>query len=230
MQRDLAAMRRDYRQGTLTEEMAGVDPLTLFDQWIVAARDAGQIEANAMTLATVDAMGHPHARIVLLKEQVARDFVFFTNYQSAKGQQLAASPCAALVFWWDVLERQVRIEGPVRRIDPKDSDAYFASRPLSSRLGAWASEQSKPITDHAVLETRYAEHAAHYGEAVPRPRIGAVMRWRQSRSSFGKADRPGFTTDCSMRGTVILGIGCGSPHNRLHTMCYGAMHHMRECA
>lgn len=169
MQRDLAAMRRDYRQGTLTEEMAGVDPLTLFDQWIVAARDAGQIEANAMTLATVDAMGHPHARIVLLKEQVARDFVFFTNYQSAKGQQLAASPCAALVFWWDVLERQVRIEGPVRRIDPKDSDAYFASRPLSSRLGAWASEQSKPITDHAVLEMRYAEHAAHYGEAVPRP-------------------------------------------------------------
>ena len=139
MQRDLAAMRRDYRQGTLTEEMAGVDPLTLFDQWIVAARDAGQIEANAMTLATVDAMGHPHARIVLLKEQVARDFVFFTNYQSAKGQQLAASPSAALVFWWDVLERQVRIEGPVRRIDPKDSDAYFASRPLSSRLGAWAS-------------------------------------------------------------------------------------------
>ena len=98
MQRDLAAMRRDYRQGTLTEEMAGVDTLTLFDQWIVAARDAGQIEANAMTLATVDAMGHPHARIVLLKEQVARDFVFFTNYQSAKGQQLAASQAQPWCF------------------------------------------------------------------------------------------------------------------------------------
>lgn len=169
MQRDLAAMRREYRQGTLTETMAGEDPLALFDQWIGAARDAGQIEANAMTLATVDAMGHPHARIVLLKERGGRDFVFFTNYQSAKGQQLASSPRAALVFWWDVLERQVRIEGPVRRLEAADSDAYFASRPISSRLGAWASEQSSVIADHDVLESRYARYAEQYGETVPRP-------------------------------------------------------------
>jgi len=169
MQRDLAAMRRDYQQGELTEAAAGDDPMALFANWLTAARAAGQIEANAMTLATVDAMGHPHARIVLLKEQADRDFVFFTNYQSAKGQDLASSPRAALVFWWDVLERQVRIEGPVRRIEATTSDAYFASRPLGSRLGAWASEQSQPIADHDVLAARYAELAAQYGDDVPRP-------------------------------------------------------------
>jgi pyridoxamine 5'-phosphate oxidase len=169
MSRDLDGLRRDYQKGQLLEAEAGHDPLALFDRWLEDAKQAGQLEPNAMTLATVDAGGHPHARIVLLKGLEDRDFTFFTNYKSHKGQELDALPQAALCFWWDTLERQVRIEGPVRRLDDADNDAYFQSRPRGSRLGAWASAQSKEIESPEVLTAQMQQLEAQYPDQVPRP-------------------------------------------------------------
>lgn len=150
----LAEMRRDYTRDGLTEAQAPDEPFALFQKWFNEARQTEQapVEANAMTLATVDEQGRPHCRVLLLKGLDTHGFTFFTNYDSAKGQQLAARPFAAMTFFWPALERQVRIEGRVEKVSPAESDAYFQIRPLGSRLGAWASPQSRVIADRAELE------------------------------------------------------------------------------
>ncbi|WP_348764793.1 pyridoxamine 5'-phosphate oxidase [uncultured Salinisphaera sp.] len=154
----------------LIEENAPVDPLALFDDWYGLAQQAAMVEPTAMTLATVDASGRPSARIVLLKGFDAQGFRFYTNYLSRKGEALAAHPQAALVFWWEALERQVRIEGRVHKLDASASDTYFARRSRGSRLGAHASPQSRVIADRAELEQRVVDVEARFAEQdVPRP-------------------------------------------------------------
>jgi pyridoxamine 5'-phosphate oxidase len=165
-------LRTDYQRGALDEADAGSDPLALFARWFDEARGANVREANAMTLSTVDAQGQPTARIVLLKGVEAGRFVFFTNYQSRKASELAARPDACLLFFWAELERQVRIEGRVEKTTAAESDAYFAVRPLASRLGAWASPQSQVIAGRPELERRFAEAEARFADVPdgpPRP-------------------------------------------------------------
>lgn len=154
MSQSLADMRRNYAREGLTEAQAPEEPFALFRQWFDEAVKTEQapVEANAMTLATVDADGRPHCRVLLLKGLDTQGFTFFSNYDSAKGEQMTARPFAAMTFFWPTLERQVRIEGKVVRVSPEESDAYYQVRPLGSRLGAWASAQSKVIADRAELE------------------------------------------------------------------------------
>ena len=161
--------RKDYMQAGLREAEVAANPIDQFTQWLTQAMEANMHEPYAMTLATVDADNRPSARVVLLRGVDTRGFVFFTNYESRKGQALAAYPLAALLFYWPELERQVRIEGVVHQIDAQESDAYFHSRPLGSRLGAWASPQSQTIASREELERRLAEASACYGEQPPRP-------------------------------------------------------------
>lgn len=143
-----------YHAGRLTEAQAGLDPIRLFHRWFRAAEAAGLIEPEAFALATADRRGRPSVRFVLLKHADSRGFAFFTNYESRKARELAENPWAALAVHWDKLERQVRIEGPVTRASSEESDAYFDSRLLISRLGAWASLQSRVLRDRKVLEQR----------------------------------------------------------------------------
>ncbi|WP_277962791.1 pyridoxamine 5'-phosphate oxidase [Pseudomonas sp. RIT-To-2] len=154
MTQPLADMRRDYTRDGLTEANAPVEPFALFTRWFEEAVKTEQapVEANAMTLATVDGEGRPHCRVLLLKALDAQGFTFFTNYESDKGRHLQANPFAAMTFFWPTLERQVRIEGRVSKVSHEESDAYFQVRPLGSRLGAWASPQSRVIADRAELE------------------------------------------------------------------------------
>ncbi len=170
MDKAIADLRRDYRLAQLDEDAAGDDPIAFFRRWFGEAQGAGIDEVNAMTLATADANGQPYARIVLLKDLDEQGAVFYTNYDSDKGAQLAANPRAAAVFFWKELERQVRIEGTVEQVSAAESDAYFESRPLGSRIGAWASDQSRPIADREALEGKYlgVESVYFHGE-VPRP-------------------------------------------------------------
>ena len=163
----LSGLRKEYRRERLDEATAADDPFTLFEEWFAEAAQSGLVEPNAMTLATATPEGKPSARVVLLKDFDARGFSFFTNYESRKGQEMAANPFAALTFWWGPLERQIRIEGRVEKLDAAESDAYYASRPQGSRLGAWVSQQSAVITDRAILETRLAELEVQYGEDPP---------------------------------------------------------------
>ncbi len=145
------------------------DPIDLFAAWFERAATELRL-AEAVCLATVDGDGMPDARMVLLKGFDARGFRFFTNERSVKGEQLAGRPAAALVLYWRELDRQVRIRGPVERLDDAESDEYFASRPRESRIGAWASPQSRPLADRAELDRRVAEVEARYGDAeIPRP-------------------------------------------------------------
>lgn len=169
MNRELEALRKDYKLGSLDEVDAGNDPIILFKSWLEDAKQVEQLEPNAMTLATVDAIGRPHARIVLLKGHSENRFSFFTNYSSHKGQHLEANPFAALCFWWDKLERQVRIEGQVRKLPAEESDAYFEVRPRGSRLGAWASHQSEVIASHAVLKSEMENLEKKFSDKIPRP-------------------------------------------------------------
>lgn len=146
------------------------DPIALFSQWLNEAAQGEPHDANAMALATVDADGQPSVRMVLLKGHDADGFVFYTNEESRKGQALAANPRAALLFHWKSLRRQVRIEGRVERVDDATADAYFASRPRDSQIGAWASDQSRPMAGRAEFLGRIAKYAAKYAiGAVPRP-------------------------------------------------------------
>lgn len=165
----LADLRRSYVLYSLDESDVAPDPIQQFQRWFDEALTAKMPEPNAMTLATVDAEGQPSARIVLLKGLDANGFTFFTNYESRKGIDLAANPRAALLFHWMQLERQVRIEGIVEKVADNESDMYYASRPLGSRLGAWASEQSRAVAGRHVLEEREAEYRARFGENPPRP-------------------------------------------------------------
>jgi pyridoxamine 5'-phosphate oxidase len=166
----IADLRLDYTQQSLDFADLNPDPIGQFQTWFDQAVAAQVPEPNAMTLATATADGIPSARIVLLKALDWRGFVFYTNYQSHKGQELAANPQAALVFLWHELERQVRIQGAVVKIDPAESDAYFYSRPIGSRLGAWASDQSTVIRERAVLEQRETDLKVEYiNREIPRP-------------------------------------------------------------
>lgn len=169
MNRDLTDLREDYQSDALDEASAGDDPLALFARWFADAQAAGSPEPNAMTLATVDAAGHPVARMVLLKEVAGRHFRLYTNLESRKGVQLDATPRAALVFWWPPLERQVRVEGNVIRTPDDIADAYFQSRPHASRLGAWASQQSRPAANREELEQAMERALEAQGEATERP-------------------------------------------------------------
>lgn len=167
---DLAALRRDYAARSLDVGDVDADPFAQFRAWFDEALAAGVPEPNAMTLATATAAGVPSARVVLLKGLDARGFVFFTSYESRKGAELAANPRAALVFLWHELERQVRVEGAVERVSEAESDAYFAVRPRGSRLGAWASPQSREVPDRAALAAAFAAVSARFdGEEPPRP-------------------------------------------------------------
>ncbi|CAN5369216.1 pyridoxamine 5'-phosphate oxidase [soil metagenome] len=169
----IAALRRDYSLAALDESAGGPEPLPLFERWLDEAASAHVPEPNAMTLATVDAAGRPRSRIVLLKGVDSGvgngGFKFYTNYDSAKGREIAAHPYVALQFHWVELERQVRIEGRVSKVDAADSDAYFASRPVKSRIGAWASPQSDVMPDRESLEARFADAEQRFGDTVPRP-------------------------------------------------------------
>ncbi|TVQ34667.1 MAG: pyridoxamine 5'-phosphate oxidase [Geminicoccaceae bacterium] len=167
---DPAGLRRDYQLGALSEEAIGDDPFRLFDDWWQDALHGGLVEPNAMTLATVDAAGRPSARVVLLKAYDHHGFVWYTNYDSRKAHDLAANPHAALLFWFDKLERQVRVEGTVEKVSPAVADAYFHSRPRGSQIGAWASPQSQPIADRAALDALQAATEARFGDGpIPRP-------------------------------------------------------------
>ena len=166
---DLAGLRNDYSLKTLDEAQVDLDPMKQFGVWMVEAIHAQVPEPTAMSLATVGANGRPAGRIVLLKGVDARGFVFYTNYASRKGRELAAHPVAALTFLWKELERQVRIEGAVEQVSAAESDEYFATRPLGSRVGAWASPQSEVIPSRTWLEQRWSELAAEHGTQPPRP-------------------------------------------------------------
>lgn len=183
----LANMRRNYTRDGLLEEQAPLDPRVLFEQWFADALATEQppVEPNSMILATVDAAGQPHCRVLLLKGLDARGFVFYSNYTSAKGRQLAQHPQAALTFFWPALERQIRIEGTVEQISGEESDAYFNMRPLGSRLGALASEQSQPLASREVLEATLAELEQRYAnEAPPRPAHWGGYRMLPQRMEF----------------------------------------------
>ncbi|MDO5498644.1 MAG: pyridoxamine 5'-phosphate oxidase [Propionibacteriaceae bacterium] len=166
---DLRGMRKSYQAGELDESASSFDPVEQFGRWFEQAVAAKLPEPNAMTLATVDADGRPSARIVLIKEYDERGVVWYTNYNSRKGEELAANGQAALLFHWVELERQVRIEGRVEKVSAEESDAYYAVRPLDSRLGAWASPQSQVIANRGVLVANAAKAAAEHGLRPPRP-------------------------------------------------------------
>ena len=166
---DLAALRKSYERAELDESSAHSDPLQQFALWLQQALDAHLPEPNAMTLATVGANGRPSTRIVLIKGLDARGIVWYTNYGSRKGRELESNPYAALQFHWVELERVVRIEGRVEKVTAEESDAYFASRPLDSRIGAWASPQSQVIASRALLVANAAKISARYVLNPPRP-------------------------------------------------------------
>lgn len=170
MDLNVADLRKDYHLKGLREADAAPNPFGQFQIWFDQALAAQLPEPNAMTLATATKDGKPSARVVLLKGFDERGFVFYTNYQSQKGQELADNQQAALVFWWAELERQVRIEGRVDKVSAQESDEYFHSRPFNSRIGAWASDQSQVIENREVLELHWQELKTEYeNQDVPRP-------------------------------------------------------------
>ena len=166
---NIADLRQEYMRAGLAEADAAADPLLQFEHWFKDALAANLPLANAMTLATVAEAGAPDARVVLLKGIDGGGFVFYTNYDSRKGRQLAARPEACLVFLWTPLERQVRIEGRVERVSGQESDAYFATRPAGARLSAWASAQSERIRDRGFLENALADFKRKFADQPPRP-------------------------------------------------------------
>jgi pyridoxamine 5'-phosphate oxidase len=168
----------------------GEEPFDLFGRWFAEAGASEPNDPNAMAVATADADGLPDVRMVLLKDYDARGFVFYTNTESAKGRQLAANPQAALLFHWKSLRRQVRVRGPVERVSDAEADAYFASRARDSQIGAWASDQSRPMEGRLALERRAAEYAVKFGlKPVPRPPHWTGFRVRPLRLEFWR-DRP----------------------------------------
>lgn len=179
-----AGLRKSYERGELDETDAASAPLTLFQKWFAEAERAGVLEPNAMTLATVGADGRPSTRVVLIKDVDERGLVWYTNYDSRKANDLAVNPHAALQFHWVELEQVVRIEGPVTKVSPEESDAYFAVRPLDSRLGAWASPQSQVIANRGVLVRNVAQVTARFGLNPPRPENWGGYRLAPQRWEF----------------------------------------------
>lgn len=166
---DLAALRQDYARESLSERDVDPDPVRQFEKWIHQAQNAGLIEPNAMALATSTPDGRPSVRMVLLKAVDQNGFVFFTDYRSRKGEELAANPHASLCFWWDALQRQVRVEGSVARASVDESTAYFKSRPHGSRIGAWASVQSAMLNARDALEREVLRFMEKFPEGTDVP-------------------------------------------------------------
>ena len=192
MSNEIADIRKDYKLASLEESDVAANPIDQFTRWWNEAVASQIDEVNAMTLATVNAAGVPAARIVLLKGYNPNGFIFFTNYESDKGKNLAQNPNAAIVFFWKELERQIRIEGAVQKVSAEESDRYFNSRPASSRIGAWASPQSAVIENRLVIEQnveRYSsifandsiERPDHWGGYIVKPRSIEFWQGRSSR-------------------------------------------------
>jgi pyridoxamine 5'-phosphate oxidase len=164
----IASLRNEYKLKTLSEADVSAHAIEQFARWFSEARNSHLHEVSSMTLATAALDGTPSARVVLLKGFDARGFIFYTNYNSAKGKELAHNPKAALLFFWKELERQIRIEGIAAKLSAAESDVYFNSRPLGSKLGAWASEQSSVIADRKILEDNLLQYEQQFGNNVPR--------------------------------------------------------------
>ncbi len=175
---DVEALRRTYGLAGLSEEDLAPEPFAQFDAWLSTALAEGLVEPNAMVVATASAEGRPSARTVLLKGYDDRGFVFFTNLGSRKGRELTENPKASLVFPWYALERQVIVIGDVERVDRSETEAYWATRPYGSRIGAWASPQSEPVADRSVLDARWHDARASFPEAadVPLPEQWGGLR------------------------------------------------------
>jgi pyridoxamine 5'-phosphate oxidase len=190
-QPDIAALRKDYAKQSLDEKNVARNPLEQFARWFDAARACDLPEPNAMILATADTTGRPSVRTVLLKQFDVSGFVFFTNYDSRKGRELARNPQASLLFLWLELERQVRLEGRIEKTSTQESDDYYLSRPVDSRLGAWASPQSEVMADRETIERRFAEAARQHGDDPPRPPYWGGYRLIPDRFEFwqGRASR-----------------------------------------
>ncbi|HEX9392607.1 MAG TPA: pyridoxamine 5'-phosphate oxidase [Usitatibacteraceae bacterium] len=186
---DIAALRKDYKLASLDEGKVAASPLVQFEKWLNEAIQAQLPEPNSMTLATVGTEGRPSTRVVLIKGIDERGPVWFTNYQSRKGRELAVNPYAALQFHWVELERVVRMEGRVEKVSEADSDTYFASRPLDSRIGAWASPQSEVISSRAALVARAAEYGARFLLNPPRPPHWGGYRLLPERIEFWQGRR-----------------------------------------
>lgn len=188
---NVADLRQEYMRAGLAEADAHADPLAQFERWFRDAQAAGLPLVNATTLATVSASGTPTARVVLLKAVERDGFVFYSNYLSRKGRELAAQPLACLVFLWSELERQVRVEGRVDRVPAADSDAYYATRPLGARLSAWASAQSDTVASRADLERSLEAMRTRHGENPTRPPHWGGYRLLPEAIEFwqGRADR-----------------------------------------
>ena len=204
MSNEIADIRKDYKLASLEEADVAANPIDQFTRWWNEAVASQIDEVNAMTLATANAAGVPAARIVLLKGYNPNGFIFFTNYESDKGKNLAQNPHAALVFFWKELERQIRIEGTVEKVSAEESDRYFNSRPASSRIGAWASPQSAVIENRTVIEQnveRYSsifandsiERPDHWGGYIVKPRSIEFWQGRSSRLH----DRIRYTIEAS---------------------------------
>jgi len=180
----IADIRKTYAKGELPEHLEG-DPIAIFQAWLKEAIDAEMMEPTAMVLATADAQGKTSARVVLLK-RIDQGFVFYTNYSSRKGEQIAENQFVALTFWWDKMERQVRIEGSAEKLNPSDSDTYFNSRPRGSQIGAIASPQSKPVANRAALEALFAttEQANEGNNVLTRPNNWGGYRCIPTRIEF----------------------------------------------
>ncbi len=192
MDQTIADLRKDYTLQGLSEKDVNSNPFIQFRQWFDQALAAQLPEPNAMTVATTTLDGQPSARMVLLKGFDQRGFVFYTNYNSQKGQELAKNPQASLVFWWAELERQVRISGCVEKVSENESDEYFHSRPLNSRLGAWASNQSEVIESREILEQRMQELQIQYqNQDIERPRHWGGLRVIPKKIEFwqGRSNR-----------------------------------------
>ena len=180
----MSDLRTDYQRGELNETALPGTPLAVFERWLGEALAAGAPEPTAMTLATVGEDGRPSTRVVLLKSADADGLVFYTNYHSRKARQLDRNPYAAAQFHWVEAERVVRVEGRVAKVAPEQSDAYFVTRPLDSRIGAWASPQSEPIASRAVLLANAARVSARYGLNPPRPDHWGGFRLAPDRWEF----------------------------------------------
>lgn len=192
MSEDLIEPRRDYNANTLSQSELNASPIEQFSIWLQHARDAKILDATAMAVSTADKLGQPHSRIVLLKRFDENGFVWYTYQESDKGAELAENPRASILFYWRELERQVRIEGSVVKLDPADADEYFYSRPEGSRFSAAASIQSAPVANRAELEDKVAALHKQFPDGnVPRPEVWAGYALQPARFEFwqGRSDR-----------------------------------------